>query len=770
MSSIREQAERDRITIKIHNMKRSASRDPPARSKRGRGSMARYEDSSDERVTPDRLRRRVARSPSPRARYVSPHREEYGRIPREVPHDRGHPYKVLCVSPLHSKASDEFIKETLFREYKKFGDFSIRITHDHLDERVAYVCFRTAEDAREAKHAKPRIMLYDKMALVEPVYEQSRAEYKYKQRSITPEYDRAAYYPRSPVPDRRRPPVDMYDRYGPPPAVIHHHRDPYLLRDPPHMHLGPRGPPHMGHPGHPGHHHPGHPPPHSHHSHYAPRHMIPRHPTAPPHENKKDKFPNYLHHVQPEEDPLATRTLFAGNLEINISEEELRRIFGKYGVLEDIDIKRPAPGTGNAFAFVRFQNLDMAHRAKVELSGQYIGKFQCKIGYGKASPTTRIWVGGLGSWTSVTQLEREFDRFGVIKKIEYQKGDTSAYILYESIEAAQAAVKEMRGFALGGPDRRLRIDFSDVGNSTPAFKPKAPYEEGAEYARSTSRPEYDYPGPEPAYEEAGYAAYPPRGGYRGRGRGRGGYRGSYGHHEPHRPGAEEEWRRAPTDLEYEPSRARRTASREPGVDRIGSRSPQGPRRRSPDSDSDSSSRRNGMLSAARTLPEVARKCTTLWTGALILKSSLFPAKFHLTAGDTDIVDGLMKDEDGKHHLRITQRLRLDQPKLEDVQKRISTSSSHAIFLGMPGSTSSVQIDDASVQTRPLRNLVSYLKQKEAAGVISLLNKETEATGVLYAFPPCDFSSELLKRTCHNVTEDGLKEDHLVIVVVRGGTA
>lgn len=72
--------------------------------------------------------------------------------------------------------------------------------------------------------------------------------------------------------------------------------------------------------------------------------------------------------------------------------------------------------------------------------------------------------------------------------------------------------------------------------------------------------------------------------------------------------------------------------------------------------------------------------------------------------------------------------------------------------------------------RPLRNLVSYLKQKEAAGVISLLNKETEATGVLYAFPPCDFSSELLKRTCHNVTEDGLKEDHLVIVVVRGGTA
>lgn len=204
MSSIREAAERDRITVKIHNMKRSASRDSPTlRSKRGRpGSMGRYDDSSDE----DRLRRRV-RTPSPRVRYISPHREEYPvRVPREPPHERGHPYKVLCVSPLHPKASDEFIKETLFREYKKFGDFSIRISHD-LEERVAYVCFRTSEDAREAKHAKPRIMLYDKVALVEPVYE-SRSKYEYKPRSITPEY--GSYYSRSPpVPERRRVP-EMY--------------------------------------------------------------------------------------------------------------------------------------------------------------------------------------------------------------------------------------------------------------------------------------------------------------------------------------------------------------------------------------------------------------------------------------------------------------------------------------------------------------------------------------------------------------------------------
>ncbi|VVC97014.1 RNA-binding protein spenito [Leptidea sinapis] len=743
----RSDRDRDRITVKIRNMKRSSSRDSMPRSKRTRSSIGRYDDSSDERGSPDRIRRRV-RSPSPRGRYVSPHRDDYVRS-REIREESVRPYyKVLCVSALHPKASDEIVKDTIYREFKKFGDFSIKISSHDLDDRVAYICFRSAEDAKDAKHAKPRIILYDKVAIVDPVYEPVRSEYRSRPRSISPpDYDRSYSYAWSPVPERRRPPPD--DRaYGIPPSIPPHHRD---FRPPMHEYpmAGPHGPP-MHH--RPPMHHPPHP-------HYMARPYMPRphHPPFEKAENKKDKFPNYLHHVQPEDDPLATRTLFAGNLEINISDEELRRIFGRYGIVEDIDIKRPPPGTGNAFAFVRYQTLDMAHRAKVELSGQYIGKFQCKIGYGKATPTTRVWVGGLGPWTSVAQLEREFDRFGAIKKIEYEKGEPHAYILYDSIDAAQAAVKEMRGFPLGGPDRRLRIDFADVGNGG-SFRPK-PY--AAPPTGEDGRVVEGYEGYEGSWDEYGYGAYRGRGGHRGRGRGM--YRGVYHGTGDYR---DEEWRRPP-ESDFE-SRVRRSGSREPGVDRSRSRSI---RHRSPDSDSDGSPRRSsGMLASARTLPEVVRKATTIWNGALILKNSLFPTKFHLTDGDSEIIDSLMKDEDGRNQLRITQRLRLDQPKLDDVQKRIATSSSHAIFLGVAGSTTSISNDDASIQTRPMRNLVSYLKQKEAAGVISLLNKETEATGVLYSFPPCEFSTELLKRTCHNLTEDSLKEDHLVIVVVRGGTA
>jgi len=71
-------------------------------------------------------------------------------------------------------------------------------------------------------------------------------------------------------------------------------------------------------------------------------------------------------------------------------------------------------------------------------------------------------VGGLGPWATLSQIEREFDRFGSIKKIDWDKGDEQCFITYETIDAAQAAVKDMRGYALGGTDKRIRTDFAGV--------------------------------------------------------------------------------------------------------------------------------------------------------------------------------------------------------------------------------------------------------------------------------------------------------------------
>jgi len=41
------------------------------------------------------------------------------------------------------------------------------------DERVAYVYFRNYEDAKEAKHLKSRILIFDKPVMIEAAYESS---------------------------------------------------------------------------------------------------------------------------------------------------------------------------------------------------------------------------------------------------------------------------------------------------------------------------------------------------------------------------------------------------------------------------------------------------------------------------------------------------------------------------------------------------------------------------------------------------------------------
>ncbi|QQP42035.1 Putative RNAbinding protein 15like, partial [Caligus rogercresseyi] len=674
-------------------------------------------------------------------------------------------YKVLCVSCLHPKASDDVIRESLYREYnKKYGDVSVRVMHEP-DERVAYVYFRNFDDARDAKHAKSRIILFDKAAVVEPVYENRR---------------------RSPSP----PP--------PPPPPLSH---PAAASSSSSSNF-------------------------YHHNHHAPRYSrsrspsdtlttlpleeveeettiiiiemeTPMHPTIAPHITTTTNSSNNMSHgdiptlkhiidatprtIEPLVLLLLTTTIIIPTTPHIITEEEeaedpittthsnratittiITTIF--HPAIPSIQQKgqipqlpQPHPTRGrppghtdalhgkpgaqhhggrnakdlwalwearNAYAFIRYENLDQAHRAKLELSGQYIGKFQCKIGYGKVNPTPKVWVGGLGSWASGGLLESEFDRFGAIQKVDYRKGDPHAYIYFESIEAAQAAVQEMRGYPLGGQERRLRMDFADMEDSA-----APPAVAGGDRYRGESSSSSSY--------HANYAAGSNNSGARGGGAGGG---NSY---PPRRP----------YDIE-EPGRASRVRRRSEEDLR---RRYEGPEEEDEGEDDEEPEEgglepSGGGTSGIRSLSEITKKTPNVWDGGLILKNSLFPTKLHLIEGSEEVVDSL-KDETDKPHLKITQRLRLDQGKLDDVSKRMKTSGAHAIFLGVSDSNELTH-ENPDIQSRPLRNLVTYLKQKEAAGVISLNhgggssagnnssssgsgNKEENGAGggVLYCFPP-----------------------------------
>ncbi|XP_064605410.1 RNA-binding protein spenito-like [Liolophura sinensis] len=679
-------------------------------------------------------------------------------------------YRSLCITNISSKIPGPALKESLTREFKKFGEFNVKITFNG-DHRIAYVNFRYPQDAKAARHAKAKLTLFERPVRVEPVHN--------KRRSVSP-----------PGPEFGR--AD-----GPPPPF------PSGRGGSPSHSMG-SGRRTGRHPSIDG------------------RDFPPRDRDFQPFENRRapnEKFPHHLQHVNPEDDDKATRTLFVGNLDYNISENDLRHIFERYGMVEDIDIKRPAKGQGNAYAFIKFFNLDFAHKAKVDMSGKHIGRFQCKIGYGKANPTTCLWVGGLGPWITHETLEREFDRFGVIHRIEWPHGKNYAYVLYDSIDAAQAACQDMRGFPLGGADRRLRVDFADITHITQQSPVRRDdgnfnrpdqnfggrnfqggmgwgggpgFPDGFGDDRQRSRGDWSQSDRDPmnAFRNPdnprGFEGMPRRGRYDD-----GDQPGDMGDRRQKRPRTPDEqfdrhFRRSPEkrsefsgrlpdfndrDLSPDSKRGSRFIHDRDGNSSFDKTMRDGGR----DGRAQMGSKELSVVDGVDTVVDFAKCLPVAWNGALILKSNAFPARMHVVSGDVTIVDTLMRDPTTTETpvLRITQRLRLDQPKLEEVGRRVQTvgPTGHCILLALPSTLQNYEDPSGAIQQRPLRNLISYLKQKEAAGVISLPpnpSKDKDNVGILYAFPQCQFGHDfLLKRAPKLPSSPSPRDEHLVVVVVKG---
>ncbi|XP_011405001.1 PREDICTED: putative RNA-binding protein 15 [Amphimedon queenslandica] len=189
-----------------------------------------------------------------------------------------------------------------------------------------------------------------------------------------------------------------------------------------------------------------------------------------------------------------------------------------------------------------------------------------------------------------------------------------------------------------------------------------------------------------------------------------------------------------------------------------------------------------------TLSELVKSYPFAWRGnlVLVLKKTGFPARLHLVGGESSVAEYLLKSrgkDEGKDEpcvLKITQRLQLVPSGFDEVNERLTKAGSngHCILLALPGPTDE---GDNSMQLRPLRSLVSYLSQKQAAGIVTLsssdigdggsengggVNKE-EVIGVLHAFPPCEFSQARLMKAIPNLSLEPSKEDHIVILLVKG---
>ncbi|XP_075238533.1 spen family transcriptional repressor split ends isoform X2 [Lycorma delicatula] len=159
---------------------------------------------------------------------------------------------------------------------------------------------------------------------------------------------------------------------------------------------------------------------------------------------------------QDEFHPKATRTLFIGNLEKDITAPELRKHFDQFGEIIEIDIKKQ--GTSSSYAFCQYCDIGSVVRAMRTLDGEHLGNNRIKLGFGKSMHTNCVWVDGVAETVPEKYLILQFSQFGPVSQVAIDRVRGHALVFYEQIAFAQAAVKEMRGVTLRG--RKLQVDFA----------------------------------------------------------------------------------------------------------------------------------------------------------------------------------------------------------------------------------------------------------------------------------------------------------------------
>lgn len=154
--------------------------------------------------------------------------------------------------------------------------------------------------------------------------------------------------------------------------------------------------------------------------------------------------------------PKATRTLFIGNLEKDVTASELRKHFESFGEIIEIDIKKQ--GAVSSYAFCQYSDIGSVVKAMRSMDGEHLGANRIKLGFGKSMPTSCVWVDGIGDCMSEKYLSMQFHQFGPITQVVVDRERGHALVFFDQISCAQSAVKEMRGASLRG--RRLQVDFA----------------------------------------------------------------------------------------------------------------------------------------------------------------------------------------------------------------------------------------------------------------------------------------------------------------------
>eukprot|EP00800_Vazella_pourtalesii_P001169 TRINITY_DN1097_c0_g1_i2.p1 TRINITY_DN1097_c0_g1~~TRINITY_DN1097_c0_g1_i2.p1 ORF type:complete len:508 (+),score=125.57 TRINITY_DN1097_c0_g1_i2:208-1524(+) len=435
-------------------------------------------------------------------------------------------------------------------------------------------------------------------------------------------------------------------------------------------------------------------------------------------------------------------------------------------------------------------------------------------------PTTKLVVRGIANRGDAQELEREFSRYGPLRRMEYLNNTSYCFLTFESIDSCYAAIVDWRGRKLRSGGNNLRVDFSRSGaiedkRRRPSRSARGIYE-GEVIIKAKPRRSAHIPRRQRSPDRTSPSGdYPSKSNYRKR-QHRSSDEDSYKHNKYKRRSHDRERQESISrDLDqdlgddcdfndaassWDEHRSQRSlASKYSMEDHVveneGDADSLRDRRDSEVGVGDLDGLVDEVVEPTEyegpSIDKFAGKYPTVWYGAFMLKNTAFPTQMHLIDGEEKVVEELMKGE-STHQLRVTQRLRLESTRLEEVNKRLSGAGSdgHALLLALPNANGQEQTLPADSNYRPIRSLVNYLKQKDAAGIVALsggqneeqddnISKEegepgantpgpdSEMTGVLHAFPPCNFSHELLQQAVPGLGDEQFREDHIVVLVVKG---
>lgn len=194
-------------------------------------------------------------------------------------------------------------------------------------------------------------------------------------------------------------------------------------------------------------------------------------------------------------------------------------------------------------------------------------------------------------------------------------------------------------------------------------------------------------------------------------------------------------------------------------------------------------------SAVLTITDIGRQCEPVWSGLFTLKKNSFPTKFYLLVGNATFARQTLPPvpdatSSAYNNLHINQRIRLDSSKLDDIEKKLvdfqSDSSqpplpAYSILLALPSDLKKQTSTPTSLppvvahQQRSLFNLITYLDQKSAAGVVSLPDDAKPTANLNIFTPGSAFSHKLIEKLLpSNIPPAANDEsaDFLVIVLLK----